>query len=152
MGVHYNYDTYESSNALASQIRDLQSYGFNPITGRAHYLRFGYPNTFNIISECGVRGDETVGFYSFVGFRTEVAGVYQPYDPISKCEFDLKESPLYGMDQAMIEDYEAGFLETKRMLSHLQVIWRQTYVLFHHDYFNNPSTRRLLDFMRRYSK
>lgn len=138
-GIHYNYDTYLDDKKLASQVKEMLRFGCpHPEVGRAHYLRFKYPQTFKVLENNGLKIDETVGFSSILGFRSGIAGLYKPYNPIDKEKFQLSESPLFGMDQAMLADHANGFRVTSNMLSHVAVVGGRVSFLFHHDYYDNP--------------
>ena len=138
-GVHYNYDTYMNSSKMKAQIMQIKEFGIpSIIVGRAHYLRFKYPESFIAIENNIIKVDETVGFHSSLGFRTGVAGIYKPFNTDRKDEFNFYESPLFGMDQALVEDYANGFPKLEEMLRHICIIGGRISLLFHHDYYNNP--------------
>ncbi len=98
IGLHFDLDGLEE---LKLQTRGLEAVLGHEVRGnRCHYLRFSYPETWEILDAAGYLYDTTCGFRDEVGFRV---GTCLPYHPPSRSWSRLKllELPLILMDTTL---------------------------------------------------
>lgn len=131
IGLHYNYDTYESEQNLYHQIEDFKNhFGFIPLFGRAHYLRLSSNKSFDNIYKF-INEDFSVGYADDIGFKSSIAGKYQ----VSENKYQI---PLYGMDSNLINN-KIRFKNTLKLLS---FIGGELTLLIHHDYVYNHENKQ----------
>lgn len=101
IGLHGDLDSNEKLEPLKAQTKDLQSFLKTKVRGvRQHYLRFSYPETWQIEDEAGYVYDSTVGFRDETGFRV---GTSFPYHPPARdwSRLSILELPLILMDTTL---------------------------------------------------
>jgi hypothetical protein len=138
VGIHYNYDTFDSPKRFGAQLDEIQSLsGQLVISGRAHYLRFDPLVSPSFVSNRGVQFDESVGWTGQNGYRAGIAAPFFPLDPATGNPLPLIELPLMFMD-ANLSDGADGFAVFSEMFTHLKKIGGVLSLLFHPGTFANP--------------
>lgn len=151
IGIHYNFDTFKSSSNLQSQVKLFKkNFKFNPVMGRAHYLKFSINNSFDIYSKNGIKEDYSLGYTKDLGFMSSIAGEYSMTD--SRGEHILTQHPLYAMDSNISVNLQRFLITMKR----ISIIGGEFNFLVHHDYvFNNENINeyyQLNKILEEYSK
>ena len=138
VGIHYNYDTFDSPKRFGAQLDEIQSLsGQLVISGRAHYLRFDPLVSPSFVSNRGVQFDESVGWTGQNGYCAGIAAPFFPLDPATGNPLPLIELPLMFMD-ANLSDGADGFAVFSEMFTHLKKIGGVLSLLFHPGTFANP--------------
>lgn len=131
IGLHYNYDTFESPKHMESQIIDFDHhFGFTPSFGRAHYLRMSTKRSYENVSKY-ISHDHSLGYYDELGFRSSIAGTYKGYG-VGLRSFEL--TPLYAMDAMILNNLDRLDATYQRLAK----IGGTLSLLVHHDYIYNP--------------
>ncbi len=140
VGIHYNYDTLLDTERFDSQIKELSLLLKKKVVcGRAHYLRFDPEKSFSFLAGMGILCDETVGYPDSIGYRSGIAGVYQPYDYASRKAVALWEVPLVVMDEVLINQYPENPVGAfRRLVTHISRVGGAISLLFHPGVFYNP--------------
>jgi hypothetical protein len=140
IGMHYNYDTFLDSEKFSGQRQELSSIlGYEPVTGRAHYLRFDPEQSFLFLSKQGITIDESVGYSDRIGYRCGIGGCFQAYDPTAEKALNIWEIPMVIMDDTMLSQYgPETIVVLKRLLQHLSKVGGALSVIFHPGAFYNP--------------
>ena len=126
IGLHYNYNTFESEFEIKRQIDDFyHHFGFVPKIGRAHYLRLSSKKSFDNIYKF-INHDQTISFVNDIGFKNSVSGTFEIYTK-------KLQTPLYAMDSNVIDKLDR-LTSTAKLLN---LIGGSLTVLLHHDYIYN---------------
>ena len=146
IGVHYNYDTFRRAERLRRQVQDLKRIvGREPVSGRAHYLRFDHRWSFDTIVQNGIAYDESLGYPDSIGYRCGVAGCFTPFNKNSKATYPVVEFPLAVMDVVLAKQYRNNQIETvQRMLLHLSQIGGCLTLNVHSGRVSNPEFPELV--------
>lgn len=151
LGIHYNYNTHLNQSAFVAQIKDLEMLiGCRVVAGRSHYLRFDPIHSWNFYVTMGIKVDESLGYPDRIGYRSGIAGPFQPYDPETGEAMPLVEMPLVIMESALVGQYPLDPASAfERHLSHIAKVGGAISVLFHPGQFHNPEHRETLGLYRR---
>ncbi|MBD3367489.1 MAG: hypothetical protein GF405_04860 [Candidatus Eisenbacteria bacterium] len=101
IGVHGSYTSLDGPGRLADEYDRLRVFGFRPVGGRQHWLRYDGDGLFRELERAGALYDATAGFHEDVGFRHGAAFPFPPYDLERERAFQLLELPLVVMDVAL---------------------------------------------------
>ncbi len=143
IGIHYNYDTFHSSDRFAAQKSEIEKLCGRPVvSGRAHYLRFDTRRTPEFVAQEGIQIDESLGWSSSNGYRAGIAGPFRPLDEKTGEPMNVIELPLVFMD-ANLGDGEDGFSSFESTYLHLERIGGVMSVLFHPGSYSNPEKPNL---------
>lgn len=99
VGIHPSYNTYLDKEEMRQEFVALSEYIVdNRYTGRMHYLRFKYPETFRNLESNNMYMDSSLGYAEHIGFRAGTSKVYNPFDPFEDEIINILEAPLIVMD------------------------------------------------------
>ncbi|WP_164995929.1 DUF7033 domain-containing protein [Clostridium niameyense] len=144
IGIHTNFFSYNNKEKIQNEINEIEDKaGVIVKSCRNHYLRCNNPETLNILSECRIISDSTIGYSDINGFRAGICNGYVPYD-LNKNEcIDIWETPLIVMDGIVMEksipfnqkwqeiknniDYAIKYNGTVSVLFHQRVILSEEY-------------------------
>ncbi|WP_102400028.1 DUF7033 domain-containing protein [Haloimpatiens massiliensis] len=136
IGIHTNYFSYKDKGRIQNEINQIEKRtGTKVKSCRNHYLRFEMPTTLNILSECGIISDSTMGYPDINGFRAGICESYVPYDLNENKLIDIYETPLVVMDGVVMEksiSFQEKWHEIKYNLDSVIKYNGTASVLFHH--------------------
>lgn len=135
IGIHTNYFSYKDKNRIQNEINEIEKRtGTKVKSCRNHYLRFEMPTTLNILNECGIISDSTVGYPDVNGFRAGICESYVPFDLNNNKLIDIYETPLIVMDGIIMEkniSFQEKWNEIKHNLDYVIKCNGTASVLFH---------------------
>jgi hypothetical protein len=146
LGMHYNYDTFLSSEPFIAQKRQLEEAVKSPVVaGRAHYLRFNPFESFSFLETHHIRVDESSGYPDRIGYRNGIAGCFQPFNVETKTIHRIWEIPMTIMDAVIVNQYGGDAVaRCGQMIHHLSRVGGAMSIVFHPGQFFNPEHQRLL--------
>lgn len=140
VGIHYNYDTYLDPASLKKQKQELEGITSRNIKfGRSHYLMFNQAQSWSDFCFAGIEVDESLGYSDRVGFRSGVAGVIRPFNPLTQEIYQISSIPLAMMESTFLSQYKSqsfDFLE--ELFIHIKEVGGAVSILWHPGQFNNP--------------
>lgn len=104
IGLHPSYETFNNFNLLLGQYKKLKgildSLSINSVGlgGRQHYLRWRNPVTWQILENCGLKYDSSLGSEYFMGFRCGTCYEFPVFNLLTSKALRLIEYPLLVMD------------------------------------------------------
>lgn len=102
IGMHTNFYSYQSSDAIRKEKDILESVAHIEVTGaRNHYLRFQCPSSWSNLENTGLKHDSSLGYSDATGFRAGIASPFNPYDLNNDRVFRIIEIPLVVMDTVL---------------------------------------------------
>lgn len=133
VGIHYNYDSFIEKDSLKSQIKVFNKFLNRKIySGRAHYFIFDFFKDSKIISDNGIKVDESLSWHDTLGFKFGIAG------PLIHSNSNIKTIfiPTIFMDQLFWKS-ENNFIFNSSY-QHLKKVGGIVSFLVHNDIFFNP--------------
>jgi hypothetical protein len=98
-GIHPSYQSGLKKEFIQTEIDSLQKItGRNITQSRQHYLKVNIPETYNLLNECGIEEDFSLGFADNIGFRAGTCTPFNFYNLKTESEMQLKIYPLQVMD------------------------------------------------------
>lgn len=141
VGLHGGYYSFNDFDAIKREKKRLERVLEKEVVGyRNHYLRFQYPDTWELLEKCGFKYDTTYGYTNMVGFRNGMCHPFRPYHVQRQEWMDLYEFPLHVMESAMFDftkPHEAWEL-IKQLLEKVEANKGVLTVLWHNNVFGCP--------------
>lgn len=101
IGLHPSYNAAFTGGMLENELKSLISQADEKITlSRQHFLRFDIKTTPNLLLQCDIKTDFSMGFASMPGFRAGTSHPFSYYDFDKESETELLFVPFCGMDGA----------------------------------------------------
>ncbi len=101
-GIHPSYQSFLKENKVKEEMNRLEDIiGKKVNISRQHFLRMQLPKSYQILINCGITEDHTMGFADEPGYR---AGTSQPffwYDLSNEKETNLRVFPFVMMDATL---------------------------------------------------
>lgn len=133
--IHTNYFSYKDKEKIQNEINQIEKRtGTKVKSCRNHYLRFEIPTTLNILSECGIISDSTMGYPDINGFRAGICDSYVPFDLNENRLINIYETPLIVMDGVVMEkniNFDEKWEQLKHNLDYVIKYNGVASVLFH---------------------
>ncbi len=106
IGVHGSVQSYNNSNLLKMEKMNLEKIIGKKINGsRQHFLRFKYPETWNIQRDLGFKYDSTFGFRNRIGFKGNIYRSFEPFkDGFKILPIGIMDTYLFSK-QKTLDDY-----------------------------------------------
>ncbi len=102
IGIHSSYNTYKDISQFKKEKSELEkNLDANISFGRAHYLRFEVPTTWQIWEDNGMQWDSSVGYANKEGFRCGTGDEFSVFNILTQKKLHLKERPLVVMESSM---------------------------------------------------
>ena len=102
LGYHPSYDAYNDFELFIKDKEKIENIIEQKLTfGRAHYLRFEIPTTWQIWEDANMEWDSSLSYADKEGFRCGVCYPYSVFDIISRKKLNLKERPLIVMEGSL---------------------------------------------------
>ena len=103
IGFHPSYHAYNDKTLFLKEKDQLENaIGQEVISGRQHYLRFSFPETWRIWNATGMKWDSTLSYADCAGFRCGVCYPFPVFDVLNRQILSLFEKPLIAMEGTLI--------------------------------------------------
>jgi hypothetical protein len=108
VGLHYSYGSFLNNDALRKEIVELkkviiESGGvWKKIGGRAHYLRWKYPDSLEQYGDTDLYYDSTLAYAEIPGFRAGTSREYLGFNIKNKTPINITIRPLVAMEGSVI--------------------------------------------------
>ena len=107
IGLHPSYHSSRKTSLIEKEKKQLEEISQLKITkSRQHFLRFRFPDTFQVLIKAGITDDYSLGWYNEAGFRASIAVPYPFFDLAKNEETKLMLHPLALMDNIFSKDEE----------------------------------------------
>jgi hypothetical protein len=121
VGIHPSYQSNSDINTLKKETSRLKNIIQQDISkSRQHYLKLGFPQTYQHLLQLGIHEDYSMGYAAAIGFRAGTALPFYWYDLTTDQVTDLKVFPFQLMDVSL-KDY-LGLSPNKAKESIQQII------------------------------
>lgn len=135
-GLHYSYRSFENQKALEDEFRFLSRFS-TVNSGRAHFLRCRFPDTFRRWAEIGIKHDYSLGYAGIAGFRAGTAHDFLFFDLEKNKVSFLTLHPVSLMDGTLVDYRGSTPLEAedllKRIVESMQPCGGTFYLLLHNE-------------------
>jgi hypothetical protein len=99
LGYHPSYNAYNDFELFIKDKEKIENIIEQKLTvGRAHFLRFEIPTTWQIWENANMQWDSSLSYADKEGFRCGVCYPYSVFNIISRKKLNLKERPLIVME------------------------------------------------------
>jgi hypothetical protein len=99
LGYHPSYNAYNDFELFIKDKEKIENIIEQKLTfGRAHFLRFEIPTTWQIWEDANMEWDSSLGYADKEGFRCGVCYPYSVFNILSRKKLNLKERPLIVME------------------------------------------------------
>jgi len=153
IGLHGGYYAYNDLDAMIKEKSAVEKTLGKAICGyRNHYLRFSYPETWELLELAGFRYDTTIGYSNGVGFKNGMCHPFKPYNITADKKMGILEIPMAVMDCALFEhtrSFREAWDVTKRLIDETEHYNGVITMLWHNDAFSSAYKR---DWMKMYVK
>lgn len=120
VGLHGGYYAYNNLEEISQEKKRLENVLGRKVIGyRNHYLRFGIPNSWEIIKKAGFEYDTTLGYPDMVGFRNGMCHPFRPFNLLTGMEINIIEIPMIIMDGTLFShtrSYEEAWSVSKKLI------------------------------------
>jgi hypothetical protein len=99
IGIHPSYSSFNNETIIKKEISKLNLVTSEVVDfSRFHYLRFSFPNSYQILEKLGIKKDFSMGYADRLGFRAGTCTPFYFYDLDKEEITDLKIVPFVYMD------------------------------------------------------
>lgn len=138
VGIHPSYASGLNEYRVKKEIMRLEEITGKRITiSRQHFLKLHMPDTYRLLSSCGITDDYSLGYSGETGFRAGTAVPFPFYDLLEDKVLPVKVHPFIFMDSALAENMKMvpGEAETRveALLEHVKV-WGGEAIGIWHNY------------------
>jgi hypothetical protein len=148
-GVHFSFLSGKKNKIekFMSEVSRMEYItGSNVERSRQHYLLLGFPETYRILLEAGIREDHTMGYASQTGFRAGICTPYYFYDLEKDTPTELKIVPFQVMD-ATLQNYlgftpEEAWSEINTLMQEVKKAGGLFVSLWHNDSLDEKYNRK----------
>lgn len=107
VGIHPSYRSFNKINTVKQEINLLKETINEEITqSRFHYLRFSFPESFQILNDLGINYDYSMGYTDRVGFRAGTCTPFNFYDLENEIATQLIVVPFCYMDGVLNDHFK----------------------------------------------
>ena len=101
-GIHPSYQSFLDENKVKEEVSRLENIIGKKVTiSRQHFLRMQLPKTYQILINCGITEDHTMGFADEPGYRAGTSQPFYWYDLSNEKETNLRVFPFVMMDATL---------------------------------------------------
>lgn len=145
VGIHPSYRVKEDIRFFEEELQRLRKVSNVKIDeGRHHYLRINLPDTLRMWNRLEMKYDSSIGYNSYIGFRSGISYPYPFFDFEERKEMNLIERPLIAMDVALLKSYpnKEDYFEAMQRLSKIVRKYNGEFVfLWHNNNIYHPHWR-----------
>jgi hypothetical protein len=99
IGVHPSCQSHLNKEMVKEEQETLAAITGGDITkSRQHFLRMALPDTYNVLEQCGIQEDYSMGYADWVGFRAGTCTPFKFYNLLDERETNLVIVPFGVMD------------------------------------------------------
>ena len=103
LGYHPSYDAYNDFELFIKDKEKIENIVEQKLDiGRAHFLRFEIPTTWQIWEDAKMKWDSSLSYADKEGFRCGVCYPYSVFNIITRKKLYLKEKPLIVMEGSFV--------------------------------------------------
>ncbi len=104
VGIHPSFNSNKNFNKLKKEVYQFSELINSKVEkSRQHYLIIKLPDTFQRLTESGIREDYSLGYSSAAGFRAGICNPFKFYDLSTEKETNLVLVPFHIMDITLRE-------------------------------------------------
>ena len=142
IGIHPSYGSNSEYKRLSQEIGRLEGITKREVTKRRqHFLKLTLPETYNHLSDLGIKDDYTMGYASAVGFRASICSSFTFYNLDTESILPLTVHPFAVMDATLLYYLDLNPQEALKEINHLVKLVKDvngTFIsLWHNDTFSN---------------
>lgn len=142
IGVHPSYGSNTDYKKLPKEISRLEGITKREVTkSRQHFLKLTLPETYNHLSDLGIKDDYTMGYASALGFRASICSSFTFYNLDSESVLPLKVHPFAVMDATLLYylnlSPQVSLIKIKQLVNEVQAVNGTFISLWHNDTFSN---------------
>jgi len=101
-GIHPSYQSFLDENKVKKEVNRLENIiGKKVAISRQHFLRMQLPKSYQILINCGITEDHTMGFADEPGYRAGTSQPFYWYDLSNEKETNLRVFPFVMMDATL---------------------------------------------------
>lgn len=140
-GIHPSYSSYDDPALFRREIKELAAItGHQPFRSRQHFLRLGFPGTYRLLINNGIKEDYTLGWPEMPGFRAGTSIPFKYYDIEKEEETLLTIYPLHIMDGSL-KDYlklqpDEAAVHACRVINRIKDVGGTLITLWHNESFS----------------
>lgn len=98
-GIHPSYHSFNTKGIVLEEKQRLEKLtGQNITHSRQHFLRFSLPETYRVLTDCGIENEYSMGYADHVGYRAGIAAPFTWFDLEKNEETNLTIYPFAVMD------------------------------------------------------
>jgi hypothetical protein len=102
VGIHPSYASFGKEAQMLIEKQRLEQISGKAIKiSRQHYLRMKLPETYQLLVNCGIETDYSIGYGSQIGFRASTSHQFSWYDLSTEKMTTLKIQPFAVMDATL---------------------------------------------------
>jgi hypothetical protein len=102
IGIHPSFQSNCGIKIVEEEIKRLKKITAKPIVrSRQHFLKLTFPETYQNLSQLGIKEDYTMGFSELTGFRASIAAPFYFYDLQKEKKTSLRIFPFAIMDASL---------------------------------------------------
>ncbi|MEM7509548.1 MAG: hypothetical protein AAF388_01365 [Bacteroidota bacterium] len=137
LGIHPSYTTFLDEEQISFEKGKLEEWVEAVNTGRQHYLKVRYPNTYQFYLQAGIVTDYSACFYDMAGFPMGMTRSFHWFDLRKNEKTELRIQPTQIMDVSL-KNYlalppEEAIDEMDYILSQVQQYGGELCVLLHNE-------------------
>lgn len=148
VGIHPSYNSLFNYEKVKEEVRRLEEIIGKKVTiSRQHFLRMQLPKSYQILIQCGITEEHTMGFADEPGYRAGTSQPFYWYDLENEKQTNLLVFPFVMMDATLkrylglspeqaISYSQQIFDEVKKVGGNFTVLWHNETVNDYHKWEN----------------
>ncbi|MEE2700140.1 MAG: polysaccharide deacetylase family protein [Bacteroidota bacterium] len=142
IGIHPSYGSNANYKKLPKEIGRLEGITKTEVTkSRQHFLKLTLPETYNHLSDLGIKDDYTMGYASAVGFRASICSSFTFFNLDTESILPLKIHPFAVMDATLLYylqlSPQVSLGKIKQLVKEVKNVNGTFISLWHNDTFSN---------------
>lgn len=99
LGIHPSWASYLNASVIEEEIKTLEAISSKKITSsRQHYIYFNLPEGYQLLLDCGITDDYSMGYGSINGFRASTGSSFFWFDLKQNQQTTLRVHPFCFME------------------------------------------------------
>ena len=142
IGVHPSYGSNSDYKKLPKEISRIEGITKREVTkSRQHFLKLTLPETYNHLSDLGIKDDYTMGYASALGFRASICSTFTFYNLDTETILPLRIHPFAVMDATLLYYLnltpQVSLNKIKQLINEVKNVNGTFISLWHNDTFSN---------------